>query len=117
MRLTYQDPLAVELDAAFEAVAALLWLRAGGQEPVLDQRRKSSGEPLPFASTDQYGVLFDPDRWRPFVETLADTVRTVFVVTDSVSTFAGVVAVLPGDVEAVRLYESYLQTFAINQGV
>jgi hypothetical protein len=23
---------------------------------------------------------------------------------------------LPGDVEAVRLYENYLQTFAINQG-
>jgi hypothetical protein len=48
---------------------------------------------------------------------LSDTVRTVFVVTDSVSTFAGVVAVLPGEVDAVRLYENYLQTFAINQGL
>lgn len=31
-------------------------------------------------------------------------------------TFAGVVAALPEGIDAVRLYENYLSTFAINQG-
>lgn len=109
MRLTYLDPLDVELDVAFESIAPMLWLRAGGQGPVIDRRGDT------FASTDRYGILFDPDRWRPFVDGLAGTVTTVFIVTDSPSIFAGVVAALPPRLAAVRLYENYLQTFAVNQ--
>jgi len=109
LRLTYVDPLHVELDEAFAAIAPLLWLRAGGQGPVIESRTDG------FASTDRYGILFDPDRWRPFVDGLPKTAATVFVVTDSPSIFAGVAAALPSHVDAVRLYESYLQTFAINR--
>ena len=42
---------------------------------------------------------------------------TVFVVTDSPATFAGIAADLPEQVEVVRLYENYLTTFRINEGL
>ena len=116
MKLTYLDPVDVELDRAFEAIAPMLWLRAGGQGSMVAQRSKPSGELLSFAVADRYGVLFDPDRWRDFVEALSDDARTVFVVTDSATVFAGVAESLPADLAVVRLYENYLTTFAINQG-
>ncbi|HEY3672023.1 MAG TPA: DNA methyltransferase [Acidimicrobiia bacterium] len=105
--LTYLDPDDVELDLAFDAIAPLLWLRAGATGPILAQRTGA------FAWTDRYGVLFDADRWRAFVAERPDTATTAFVVTDSSSTFAGVAAELPDSMDVVRLYENYLTTFAI----
>ncbi|MEQ1702433.1 MAG: DNA methyltransferase, partial [Ilumatobacteraceae bacterium] len=116
MKLTYLDPVDVELDRAFSAVAPMLWMRAGGQGAMVAERTGASGEPLPFAVADRYGVLFDPDRWRDFVAALPDSAGTVFVVTDSAAVFAGVAESLPADLAVVRLYENYLTTFAINQG-
>jgi adenine-specific DNA-methyltransferase len=116
MKLTYLDPVDVELDRAFSAVAPLLWLRAGGQGSVVAERTEANGDLLPYAVADRYGVLFDPDRWRDFVAALPDSAGTVFVVTDSAAVFAGVAESLPADLAVVRLYENYLTTFAINQG-
>ena len=116
LKLTYLDPVDVELDRAFAAVAPLLWARAGGQGSMIEQRADAAGELLPFATADRYGVLFDPDLWREFAATLTDSVRVVFVVTDSAVVFAGVAEQLPEGLEAVRLYENYLTTFAINRG-
>ena len=114
LELKYLDVEDVELDLAFESVAALLWLRAGGTGSVID--RRCDGEaPKVFDLTDTYGVLFDPDHWRAFVERLPESVMTVFVVTDSPSVFASVVAELPSGVDVVRLYENYLSTFAVNR--
>jgi adenine-specific DNA-methyltransferase len=116
MKLTYLDPVDVELDRAFTAVAPMLWLRAGGQGSMVSARIDASGELLPFAVAERYGVLFDPDRWRDFVAALPEDARTVFVVTDSAAVFAGVAESFPSDLAVVRLYENYLTTFAINQG-
>ena len=116
LKLTYLDPVDVELDRAFAAVAPLLWARAGGQGSMIEQRADAAGELLPFATAGRYGVLFDPDRWREFAATLTDSVQVVFVVTDSTVVFAGVAEQLPEGLEAVRLYENYLTTFAINRG-
>ena len=116
MKLTYLDPVEVELDRAFAAVAPMLWMRAGGQGSMVAARTDANGDLLPFAVADRYGVLFDPDLWRDFVAALPDAARTVFVVTDSAAVFAGVAESLPADLAVVRLYENYLTTFAINQG-
>ena len=62
-------------------------------------------------------MLFNPDRWRSFVEKLPASATTAFVVTDSQAIFAGVTAELPDHVEVVRLYENYLTTFRINEGL
>lgn len=116
LELTYLDAEDVQLDLAFAGVAPLLWLRAGAEGPILDECLDGAGRRKPYAYTETYGVLFNPDCWRTFVERLPGSVQTVFVVTDSPSEFSGIVAELPTDVEAVRLYENYLSTFAINQG-
>ena len=116
VKLTYLDPVEVELDRAFEAVAPLLWMRAGGQGSMIERRNDSAGDPAPFAVADRYGVLFDPDRWREFVQALPESARVVFVVTDSAAVFAGVAEQLPEGLDAARLYENYLTTFAINRG-
>ena len=114
--LTYLDPEDVELDLAFEGIAPLLWMRAGCTGPILTGRTDSKGRPVPYQVGDRYGVLFDTDRWRRFVDALPDSAAAGFVVTDSASVFAGVAAELPGSLDLVRLYENYLSTFAINQG-
>lgn len=108
--LTYQDAAAVELDMAFEAVAPLLWLRAGGQGTVIERHSESG-----FAWAERYGVLWDTDLWQPFVASAPDTAAIAFIVTDSATAFASVASDLPAGVEPVRLYENYLTTFAINQ--
>ena len=115
-KLTYLDPVDVELDDAFSAVAPLLWMRAGGAGSVVEERLDAAGRQKPYAFTQYYGVLFNPDVWRTFVYMLPESAKTVFIVTDSPTTFAGIAEVLPEGIEAVRLYENYLATFAINRG-
>ena len=116
LKLTYLDPVDVELDRAFAAVAPLLWMRAGGVGPAIEERLDAEGRLKTHAFTEHYGILFDPDTWRAFVDRSPASARTVFIVTDSSSVFAGVAEALPGHVDAVRLYENYLTTFAINRG-
>lgn len=116
LELKYLSIEDVELDQAFASVAPLLWLRAGGVGPIIDERCDDAGEPKPFDVTAQYGVLFDPDHWRAFVEQLPETVTTAFVVTDSPSVFAAIAGELPSRVDVARLYENYLATFTINRG-
>ena len=116
VKLRYLDLADVELDLAYESVAPLLWLRAGGKGPLIDHRCDDHGRPKRFDLTSYYGVLFDPDHWRTFLERLPESATTVFVVTDSPSVFSSVAAVLPSGVDVVRLYENYLSTFAINGG-
>lgn len=113
--LTYEDVQQVDADRAFEAIAPLLWLRAGGQGPILYETRDPAGRRLPYAIGERYAVLFNADRWRTFVAKLPDTVSVVFVVSDSSSTFTTVSKELPPEVEAVRLYRNYLSTFEIGR--
>jgi len=56
--LTYLDPEDVEISAAFEGIAPLLWLRAGGRGGMIEHDAPY------YAVMDTYGVLFNPDRWR-----------------------------------------------------
>ena len=114
-KLIYLDPLDVELDRAFIAIAPLLWMRAGGIGEMIGACLNGEGQRKPYAFTKHYGVLFDSDAWRTLVDRLPASARTVFIITDSSSTFAGVAEMLPEYVDAVRLYENYLATFAINR--
>lgn len=106
--LTYQNPDTVELGAAFEEIAPLLWLRAGARGSII--QHEESG----YAIADAYAVLFDYSHVREFVPAVLSTpsLTCVFVVTDDSSRFASVKAEL-GNIECVRLYESYLRSFKI----
>lgn len=112
--LTYEDRDRVSLGAAFEAVAPLLWLKAGAEGPRID----TVHSPWALPEDARYGVLFDPAGWRTFIDAVkcADAVTHAFIVTDSISVFQQVVRELPTNVEPIRLYENYLSSFKINTG-
>jgi adenine-specific DNA-methyltransferase len=114
--LTYVDSEVVELDLAFSGIAPILWLRAGGCGPIIDECVDSRKRRKPYAWTECYGVLFNPDCWRTFVEKRREFASAAFIVTNSQTTFAGIASELPGALDVVRLYENYLTTFAINRG-
>jgi adenine-specific DNA-methyltransferase len=111
--LTYESPLAVNHNVAFSRIAPLLWLRAGSREKRIDK--------LPiegWAVVDSYGVLVDVDTATPFIKALNKTTgfRIAFIVTDDDRRFQSVGRRLPGGVEPVRLYESYLSNFSFANG-
>ena len=110
--LTYEAPRPVAHHRAFEAIAPLLWLKAGSQGRRIDKPAEH------FDIADTYGILFDLDASQGFVEALGETesVHMAFIITDDDRGFQAVCAELPAHVEAVRLYESYLTNFVINTG-
>lgn len=106
--LTYENPVAIGHNRAFERVATLLWLRAGAEGRRIDT---VPGDGWDVA--EAYGILFDLDQTEIFAEAMekADGVRLAFVVTDDDRRFQSVARRLPDGVEVVRLYESYLSSF------
>lgn len=115
LELRYLDADDIDLGQAFDDVAPLLWLRAGGQGPIAG-RVDGAGAPLPYVWTDRYGVLFDEDRWRSFVSARPETARTAFIVTYSPTVFAGIAAELPASMDTVRLYDTYLSMYMPARG-
>ena len=110
--LTYESPRMVSHNRAFSAIAPLLWLKAGARGPRIDVEAED------FAIAETYGVLFDVDSSRTFLEELAaaPAARVAYIVTDDDRSFQMVCAGLPEHIEPVRLYESYLTNFTINVG-
>ena len=108
--MTYEALRPVAHNRAFEAIAPLLWMKAGSTGRRIDKARDD------FAVADSYGILFDLDYAHDFLAELraSESVRTVFVVTDDDRGFQTVCRDLPDRVEPVRLYESYLTNFTIN---
>ena len=110
--MTYEAPRPVAHNRAFEAIAPVLWLRAGSQGRRIEKARQD------FDVADTYAVLFDLDASQDFLAAVAEaeSVRTTFIVTDDDRGFQMLCGELPARVEAVRLYESYLTNFTINTG-
>ena len=115
LELRYLDADDVDLGLGYDDIAPLLWLRAGATGPIA-KGSDDAGNPLPYAWTDRYGVLFDEDRWRAFVADCPTTAAAAFIVTNSPTTFAGIVAELPTDMDTVRLYDTYLSMFQAERG-
>ncbi len=111
--LTYETPVAVTHNRAFERIAALLWMRAGSKGSRIDSLPAQGWE-----VADTYGLLIDLDRSASFVEAVQASggIHTAYVVTDDDRRFQSVVRQLPGSVEPVRLYESYLTNFRFAMG-
>jgi adenine-specific DNA-methyltransferase len=110
--LTYEDPALIELDMAFERIAPLLWLTAGASGA-----RVETIPAVGWAVVESYGVLFNMDRHAPFLEALTDQ-KVAFVVTDDEGQFQRIAAQITPACRAVRLYESYLRSFQLqNEGV
>lgn len=115
-KLTYEDQNLIALGRRFDAVAPLLWMKAGGIGPVV-RRRGDALWALPSGAI--YGVLFAPAQAKAFAELIAvhdRVLRHLFVVTDSESEFQEAVAYLPLELrlKTTRLYADYLHSFEIN---
>ena len=107
LTLTYQAPRAVAHHRSFGEIAPLLWLRAGARGRCIAEPNDT------FDVAEAYGVLFAVDAVAGFVAALTPDVRIGYVVTDDERAFQLVCAELPEHVAPVRLYESYLATFAM----
>jgi len=107
--LTYEAPRTIAHHKSFEAIAPLLWLKAGATGRRIDRATDT------FEVADTYGVLFSVDAAGDFLAELVDHegARMAFIVTDDERAFQMVCADLPDHVEPVRLYESYLASFTM----
>lgn len=111
--LTYETPIAVSYNLAFERIAPLLWLRAGAEGDRIETVPAEG-----WAVARNYGLLTDLDHAAEFSSAMAasPTVRLAFVVTDDDRRYQAVSRQLPEGVESVRLYEAYLSNFRFVSG-
>lgn len=111
--LTYETPVSVNYNLAFNRIAPLLWLRAGALGSRIN-KLPSDG----WAVADTYGLLSNVDAATPFIKALAKVaeIRIAYIVTDDDRRFQAIAKRLPGDIEPVRLYESYLTNFSFTNG-
>jgi adenine-specific DNA-methyltransferase len=111
--LTYETPVAVSHNRAFERIAALLWMRAGSEG-----RRIQKVPAKGWEVVETYGLLIDLDKAAAFCKAIKakGTIRIAYIVTDDDRRFQSVARRLPENVEPVRLYESYLTNFRFSMG-
>lgn len=111
--LTYEVPVSINHNRAFERIAPLLWLRAGSRGPRIDKLPTQG-----WAVVDAYGLLVEPDAATPFIKAVQQTsgLRIAYIVTDDDRRFQALARRLPDGVEPVRLYESYLTNFSFTNG-
>lgn len=111
--LTYESPLAVSHNRAFERIAPLLWMRAGSEGRRIENLPEAGWE-----VADTYGLLINLDTAGAFAEAIAavERVRIAYIVTDDERRFQSIIRQLPSSVESVRLYESYLTNFRFSMG-
>lgn len=111
--LTYETPVSISHNRAFERIAPLLWLRAGSRGERIDKLPADG-----WAVVEAYGLLVDLDAATPFIKAVqkAQSLRIAYIVTDDDRRFQALARRLPGDVEPVRLYESYLTNFSFANG-
>ena len=111
--LSYESPVVVRHNRAFERIAPLLWLRAGSEGRCIDQLPEKGWD-----VADTYGLLVNLDRSSNFFSAIKKqgNIRFVYIVTDDDHRFQAVAGKVPGNIEPVRLYESYLSNFRFSVG-
>ncbi len=111
--LSYETPVSINHNRAFERIAALLWMRAGSRGPRIDKLPAEG-----WAVVDAYGLLVEPDTATPFIKAVqrSEGLRIAYIVTDDDRHFQALARRLPDSVEPVRLYESYLTNFSFTNG-
>lgn len=111
--LTYETPVAVSHNRAFERIAPMLWMRAGSEGKRIEKLPAQGWE-----VADTYALLTELDAAAAFAKAIRkkDGIRVAFIVTDDERRFQTIVRSLPDTVEPVRLYESYLTNFRFSMG-
>ena len=114
LELTYQDGDNIAIGNGFEAIAPLLWQKAGGLGSIIDKPSRD----FVISEDLRYAILFKDDSWpilKNRLEEISTDIQNLFVITDSDSVFHRVVS--EAHVKQIdRLYESYLRSFEIRIG-
>lgn len=111
--LTYESPISINHNRAFDRIAPLLWMRAGCEGKRIEALPNTGWE-----LADTYGLLTDLDKSVSFIKAIEESgsIRIAYIVTDDDRRFQAVSQRLPSSTEAVRLYESYLTNFRFSMG-
>ena len=111
--LTYEAPVSISHNRAFERIAPLLWMRAGSRGRRIGKLPSQGWEVV-----DAYGLLVETDSATPFIRAVQKSpgLRIAYIVTDDDRRFQALARRLPAAVEPVRLYESYLTNFSFANG-
>ena len=106
--LTYETPISISYNLAFEHIAPLLWMRAGSKGKRINSIPESG-----WVVADSYGVLFDLDKSSEFNKALnaQANIKIAYIVSDDDRRFQSIAKRLAKGVDPVRLYESYLKNF------
>ena len=108
--LTYESAWDIRLDAAFDAIAPVLWMQTGCRGDIIWQAGDG------YSMTEYYGVLFDYSHAAEFCAAARSipTMRTLYVITDSQRRLSAVCDRMRGTgVNVIRLYKPYLSMFRI----
>ena len=111
--LTYEPPTRVRHGLAFAEIAPLLWLRAGQFGRVMETIPTQG-----WGVVESHGVIKNVAAVEKFADAVrkANTVTTVYVITDDALVFQSAVSKLSDfNVEFVQLYSTYLTNFAFTQ--
>lgn len=111
LELTYEDRNDVEFGRVFERVSPLLWIRSGSTGSILSTKQKT---PDYVVSPDScYAVLFNTDKASELVPLLHDSIKHVYIVTDSNEYFRSAISAFPPHLaeSAVKLYKDHVNAF------
>lgn len=116
--LTYLDEPDIVRGAAFNDLAGLFWLKAGGHGGTVELTAGAKADGFAISESGRTAVLFTPGRAQALAEKLAATEHTIshlFIVTDSEAQGDEAATHFPGGITVERIYGSYLEAFQVNR--
>lgn len=116
--LTYMDEPEVVTGKAFNDLAGLFWLKAGGVGGTVELTQEAKTDGYVVSESGNIAVLFSPGRAQDLAEKLIanDTaISHLFIVTDSEAQGDEAASFFTGGITVERIYGSYLEAFQVNR--
>ncbi|WP_354214918.1 site-specific DNA-methyltransferase [Arthrobacter sp. UYCo732] len=116
--LTYLDEPEIVTGRAFNDLAGLFWLKAGGVGGTVELTPGAKADGFAISASGRTAVLFSPGRAKALAEKLNATEHAIshlFIVTDSEAQGDEAATHFPGGITVERIYGSYLEAFQVNR--
>lgn len=116
--LTYLDEPEIVRGAAFDDLAGLFWLKAGGIGGTLELTTGAKADGFAISESGKTAVLFSTGRAKALAEKLASTEHSIshlFIVTKSEAQGDEAALHFSGGITVERIYGSYLEAFQVNR--
>lgn len=116
--LTYLDEPNIVRGAAFNDLAGLFWLKAGGVGGTVELTPGAKVDGFAISESGRTAVLFTPGRALALAEKLAESERAIthlFIVTDSEAQGDEAASHFAGGITVERIYGNYLEAFQVNR--